>query len=300
MSVQNFLLKKFLRESYKPKFSAELSLEESRNELNTILNDYMPEPCHSLHIRSEDFAGINCELISHKDRELKGTFFYVHGGGFSMGSPESHRGVTCEIAKEQLYQLIIPAYRLAPEHPYPAADEDLMQAWLGVMNDDNLTKPIILGGDQSGAFLAFQLLLELRDNKLPMPDAFVGLSGLFDLNLTAESLELNKDSDCVNQIGLFERGINDYVPEHMHLSDHFQAPFSTSLKGLPPVLLQASDSEILLDDSKRLANAIEEQGGHVRLELWEDVPSCWHIAAIGLPEGRAAIKKLAAFVKESC
>lgn len=299
MSVQNFLLKKFLRHYYKPRFTHELALEDARKELDCILNDYMPPPCTSLHIRDEEYGEIECEVISHKVRDLKGTFFYVHGGGFAMGSPESHRGVTCEIAKEQLYKLIIPKYRLAPEHTYPAADEDLMKAWLSVVDDPEIEKPIILGGDQSGAFLAFQLLLELRDKALALPDIFVGLSGLYDLNLTAESLETNKESDCVNQICVFERGINYYIPEHMHLSEHFQAPFDTSLTGLPPVLLHASDSEILADDSKRLANAIAEQGGVVEVEFWEDVPSCWHIAAIGLPEGRAAIKKIAAFVKDN-
>ncbi|WNC74236.1 alpha/beta hydrolase [Thalassotalea psychrophila] len=299
MSVQNYLLKKFLRHCYKPKFTPELTLAAARQELDTVINNYMPTPCNSLQVETQVVSGVNCERIKHNTKRLNGTFLYVHGGCFAMGSALSHRGVTCEIAKEQLFDMVVPNYRLAPEHSNSAAVEDLLNVWIELINNPNTIKPIVLGGDQAGAYLALQLMLQLKQLSTPLPDAFIGISGLYDLSLTSASLLSNQELDCVNQLNVFERGINLFLATDAD-QEALIDPLNTSLEHLPPVLLQVANDEMLADDSRRLAETLVKHNVEVILEVWSDVPSCWHIAAVGLPEGRVAIKKIGKFIKKHC
>ncbi len=300
MSVQNYLLKQYLRRYYKPRFDESLTLEAARLELNSVINNYMPSPCRSLAISNASIGGIESEIVTHKARKSKGTFFYIHGGAFAMGSAESHRGITCELAKGHQLKLVVPNYRLAPEHKFPAAIEDLFLCWQSLISDPQTQYPIILGGDQAGACIALQFLLQLKQSSLPMPSAFVGISGLYDLTLSSPSLELFAETDCANRINIFIRGIDYYLSEGIDLGAPTISPMFADLSGLPPMLLQVATNELLRDDSIRLEQAIKQQGGHVCLQQWEDVPSCWHIAASALPEGRAAIKKIGEFIKHHC
>ncbi|MEH6822656.1 MAG: alpha/beta hydrolase [Motiliproteus sp.] len=299
MSIQNFFLKKYLRYQYKPRFNEQLDLQQVRIELDSVINTYMPPPCGFLDIRQEIIGGVSCECITPKRGRAKGTFFYLHGGMFVMGSPLSHRGVTCVLANELNLNVVVPTYRLAPEHPFPAAVDDVWAAYQGLIAESCHPAPLIVGGDQCGAGLAMILGLALRDAGERLPDALVGVSGFYDLTLTSESMARNSEADCCCTLTAFRRGIGYYLSDPALAARPEVSPLFASLDGLPPVLLQVSDTEMLLDDSRNLARALEKAGGQVCLDVWEDVPSCWHIAAVGLPEGRSAIKRIGKFLNNT-
>lgn len=298
MSVQNFFLKKYLRHRYKPRLNDQLDLNQARLELDSVINDFMPAPSRSVQIRQQTIGGVPCECITPKRGALQGTFLYLHGGMFAMGSSVSHRGVTCELAKELSLQVIVPNYRLAPEYPYPAAVEDVQATYLGLFDESIPQGPLIVGGDQAGACLAMLLAVALRDSGYLMPDLLVGISGLYDLTLSSDSLLRNRELDCCNTPAVFKRGVDNYLTDPESAATAEVSPLLASLEGLPPVMLQVSDSEMLLDDSYRLADALEQAGGKVLLDIWDDMPTCWHLAAVGLPEGRSAIKRIGKFINK--
>lgn len=296
MSLQNFVLKKFLRHKYKPRFTADMDLAQARLELDSIISNFMPPPCKTLNIESVTIADINCERVTSNRRSGKGTFLYLHGGMFCMGSPKSHQGVTFELAKELGLQLIVPNYRLAPEHPFPAAPDDACAVYHALLKEVDPAEPFYIGGDQAGATLAMLLALRLRDEGAPLPDLIVGLSGLFDLTLSSASHQLNEDSDCCNTPDVFNRGTEHFLADPDLAASAETSPLLADLAGLPPVMLQFSSTEMLRDDSRRLAAAIKAAGGKVSVDEWNDVPSCWHLAAVGLPEGRSAIRRIGRYM----
>ncbi|MEW6996969.1 alpha/beta hydrolase [Colwelliaceae bacterium BS250] len=300
MSVQNFLLKKYLRVMYKPRFNGDLKLEQARKELDSVINTFMPSPCHSLHVEQQNINGVHCDVIYPKNTTSKGTLLYLHGGCFSLGSPLSHRGVTCELAKTLSFTVIVPDYRLAPEYPYPQGQNDIQAVYEHLLTTEAVNSGLYIAGDQSGASMAMLLAIALRDNGKTQPLAIFGLSGLYDLTLSSPSMQTLQDIDCCNTPAVFERGIGFYLSGNIQASQPEVSPLMADLSNLPPVLLQVSDSEMLLDDSIRLSEAITKAGGFATLDVWQDVPSCWHIAAIGLPEGRAAIKRMGQFIKAKC
>jgi acetyl esterase/lipase len=297
LSVQNFLLKKYLKVMYKPRFNGDLKLEQARSELDSVINTFMPSPCHSLNVEQKTLNGVACEVIFPKNNVSMGTILYIHGGCFSLGSALSHRGVTCELAKTLSFTVVVPNYRLAPEHPFPAGQNDIQAVYEHLVTTDAENTGLYIAGDQSGAGMAMLLAISLREQNHIQPLAVFGLSGLYDLTLSSPSMLTLKDIDCCNTPEVFERGIGYYLSENILANQPDVSPLMADLSGLPPVLLQVSDSEMLLDDSVRLSEAITQTGGLATLDVWPGVPSCWHIAAVGLPEGRAAIKRIGLFIK---
>ncbi|WNC66864.1 alpha/beta hydrolase [Thalassotalea nanhaiensis] len=297
MSVQNFLLKKYLKVMYKPRFNGDLKLEQARKELDSVINTFMPSPCRSLGLEQQVINGVPCEVIYPEQSKPKGILLYIHGGCFSLGSPLSHRGVTCELAKTLSLTVVVPDFRLAPEHPYPAAQNDVQSVYEYLVTTQEAEHGLYIAGDQAGAGMAILLAIALRDQNKTQPQAVFGLSGLYDLTLSSKSMRTLKDIDCCNTPAVFERGIGYYLPESIEASSPEVSPLLADLSALPPILLQVSDSEMLLDDSIRLSETITEAGGMATLDVWQDVPSCWHIAAVGLPEGRTAIKRIGQFIK---
>jgi len=298
MSAQNFILKKYLRYAYKPRFTAGLSLEEARREQASLIEKYMPEPPHSVAVDSTELGGINCQQVRHKRRPASCVVLYVHGGLFAMGSPDSHLGISAELAQDGSFKVIVPDYRLAPEHPYPGALEDLLAVY-GQLVDIAGNLPIVLMGDQAGACLAFLLALQVRDLQITRPPvALVGLSSLLDLSFTSPSMETNRDSDCLYTPIIFERCRDYYLAADADPYDPTISPLFASLHGLPPVLLQVSNTEMLLDDSVGMAKRLEQHGVPATLDIWQDVPSCWQCAAMALPEGRKAVRVIRRFIRK--
>jgi epsilon-lactone hydrolase len=239
--------------------------------------------------------GVSGEWVSVATATNGPTVLFLHGGGYVAGSPRTHRLLTAQIARVATARVLALDYRLAPEHPYPAAVEDAWRAygWLLRQGIDPMT--ILVGGDSAGGGLALALLLALRDAQLPMPAGAVGLSPWLDLALQGESLRTNVGIDYLNPqvlqgaARMYLAGADPHTP--------LASPLYADLHGLPPLLIQAATTELLVDDSRRFVERARAAGVHVKLELYENMVHVWHFFYWMNQAARQAINHIGSFIR---
>jgi acetyl esterase/lipase len=220
---------------------------------------------------------------------------YLHGGGYLFGSPKTHRQVLIAMAKAFQAPAYGLDYRLAPEHPFPAALEDALAAW-HALSAETPPSSIAVAGDSAGGGLALALLVALRDAGEPLPAAAVLFSPWTDLAATGNSLIDNDAADPLffgSWVAPMARHYLGATPGTTPLA----SPVYADLTGLPTLLIQVGDSEVLLDDSRRVAENARRSGVDVTLENWPGVPHAWQVFAPILPEGRAALSGAGAFIR---
>jgi monoterpene epsilon-lactone hydrolase len=224
-----------------------------------------------------------------------GTLLYLHGGGYVSMSPRTHRSIAGDFALRG-FRVFTPDYRLAPEHIFPAALEDVTAVWRGLRAQ--VEGPIFVAGDSSGGGLATALLLSLRDKGDQGPTAACLFSPWADLACTGESLRLNRDRDPMQATNCIEMLATTYVGQADPRSP-FVSPVYGDFTGLPPLLIFAGDTEVLLDDAKRLAERAASQGVSSNLRIYPKMPHAWPLLSAILPEGRQAVDEAAAFLREA-
>lgn len=224
---------------------------------------------------------------------------YLHGGGFIACSPETHRPLVASLVRRTGGEAWVPAYRLAPEHPYPAALDDAIGAYRHLTEACGIAPSrIVITGDSAGGGLALALAMSLRDGGYAMPAGVVMFSPWTDLAATGASLDENSDrcamfaGDTIRRASLFYVGSTD--PRHPLLS-----PLYGEFKGLPPLLLHASRDEVLRDDSLRVADRAQSAGVSVTLRLWHGVPHVWQFFAAVLPEARESLSDAVSFMQSA-
>ena len=224
------------------------------------------------------------------------TLLYFHGGGYGMGSLNTIRALVSQLAAATDARVLSVDYRLAPEHPWPAAVDDAVAAFGWLLQSGVEPSTVAFGGDSAGGGLTVAALLAAREQGLPMPAAGVCLSPWADLTLSSPSLDRNAATDPeVNRVSL-ARWAELYLagadPRNPLVS-----PVFGDLCGLPPLLIQAGTAEAIEDDAVRLAMAAQAAGVPVTLELYEDMIHVWHAFAPRLPEAVATIERLSAWLQ---
>ncbi len=224
---------------------------------------------------------------------------YLHGGGFIACSPETHRPLVGSLVRRTRFTAYVPAYRLAPEHPYPAALDDAVNAYGHLVHDLGVDPSrIVVAGDSAGGGLALALVMSLRDRGVPLPAAVVLFSPWTDLAATGQSLDENSDrcamfaGDTIRRASQFYVGDED--PRHPMLS-----PLYGAYEGLPPLLLHACHDEVLRDDTLRVAERAREAGVNVTLRMWRGVPHVWQFFAAVLPEARESLAEAVHFMRSA-
>lgn len=220
---------------------------------------------------------------------------YLHGGGYVAMSPRTHRAVTSRLATWSDARLFALDYRLAPEYPFPAALEDALAAWRALIAMGTSPSRMIVAGDSAGGGLALALLLALRDAHDPLPAAAILFSPWTDLAATGDSIVTNDTADALLS-GSWVTSVARHYLADTPATNPLVSPVYANLAGLPPLFIQVGDSEILLDDSRRVAERARKAGVEVVLEIWRGVPHCWQIFAPVLPEGRDALRAASAFI----
>ncbi len=221
--------------------------------------------------------------------------FYLHGGGYTIGSLETHRDLASRIGKAAKARVLSIDYRLAPEHPHPAAVEDSVAAYRWLLSQGFDPAKIVIGGDSAGGGLTMATLLALRDADEPMPAAGVCLSPWVDLAITGESIKAKADVDPIVNPDATTWMAKLYAGEADPRTPLI-SPLYADLRGLPPLLIHVGTAEILMDDSIRLADRAKTAGVDVTLEPWEDMLHVWQYFAAMLPEGRQAIDRIGEFI----
>lgn len=221
-------------------------------------------------------------------RKNQNILLYLHGGGYIGCSPTTYRSITGGFAKLGL-SVFAPDYRLAPENPFPAAVEDALsvyRALLGVYRPEQM----IIAGDSAGGGLALALVLAAREASLPLPAGVILFSPWTDLAITGDSIKQNSKRESL----LVGERIGEVAALYLGNADPktpTASPLYGDLAGLPPVLIQVSEREILLDDAVRVADKIKAANGRVELQIWQNLPHVWQISQVFLPEARKALQQ---------
>ena len=223
---------------------------------------------------------------------------YVHGGGYNYGTPALYRDLTWRIADVARTTVTLPVYRLAPEHPFPAALDDVVTSYLFLLSEDIDPRRLALIGDSAGGGLVFATLLRLRDAGKPLPAATVAISPWVDLSLQSESSISFGRTDPMLSLTearhLAANYLGSAAPNHPYAS-----PIFGDVSGVPPSLIQVGDDEMLRDDAVIMAQRLRAAGCEVELELWPRMPHVWHTLARLVPEGHRAIERIGAFLHKT-
>jgi epsilon-lactone hydrolase len=228
------------------------------------------------------------------DHPSAGILLYVHGGGFVSCSAASHRPITAALARFTSRRVFSLDYRLAPEHRFPAAPDDVLGAYEWLMSEAP-NERIALAGDSAGANLVIGLAVRLRDLRRPSPACVVAFSPWTDLAASGASARQNDGHDVMfhyeNLAEFAAVYLGDVAADRSDVS-----PVFASLAGLPPVLLHVGSTEILLDDARCVDEAIRHAGGSSQLTVFDDVAHCWQMLVPLLPEASASLKSAASFI----
>jgi acetyl esterase/lipase len=274
----------------------EPSVESMREEFNQIPNmvripkDAKCEPVSA--------AGVPAEWISVPESEKDKVMLYFHGGGYVAGSINTHREYCVRLARASKTRVLLIDYRLAPEHPFPAALEDATKAYQWLISTERISPSnLVIAGESAGGGLTVATLLKLRDDKVELPPAAVVLSPFMDLAVTGESIKTKVEEDPLAtpadlklDAGLYLAGEDPRNP--------LASPLYADLTGLPPLYIQVGTAEILLDDSIRFVDAAKAVGVDVKFEVWDDMIHMFQMFASMAPEGQDAIDKIGEFVLE--
>ena len=232
---------------------------------------------------------LEAEWQFRRDAREDAAMLYQHGGGYAVGSINTHRSFTTEIAAGFEGRVLSLGYRLAPEHPCPAAIDDALGAYRWLIEDQGIpAENIIIAGDSAGGGLTIAALIAIRDAGLPMPTGGWCLSPWTDLRLTSGTMTSKADDDLIITASELKTYADAYAPGG-DVNDPRATVLNASLKGLPPLLIQVGTAERLLDDSIALAGKASVDDVAVTLETWPGQPHVFHVFASMLGEARAAI-----------
>jgi acetyl esterase/lipase len=272
-----------------------LTLEEQRAGFDVVAKLFPIAP----DVRREpvNAGGVKAEWLEAPGAAGNRTVLYLHGGGYVLGSLDTHRQLAARISRAAITRCLSVDYRLAPEHPFPAAVEDATTAYRWLLGTGVEPARVVIAGDSAGGGLTVATLLALREAGTPLPAGAVCLSPWVDLEGTGESTTTKADVDPIIETGL----LNDMGRLYLGGADPrtpLAAPLYADLHGLPPLLIQVGTAEALLDDSTRLAERARAAGVDVTLDPWEDMIHVWQFFAEMLPEGQEAIDRIGEFIRK--
>lgn len=261
-----------------------------------IIASLMPAPADYVVSRS-DINGCPGEWVYDENAQSDRVILYLHGGGYCFGSPKSYRSLAARISRASGARILLPDYRLAPEHRCPSALQDALTAYNFLLESGHLPCNIIIGGDSAGGGLAVAAAVALRDGKQMLPAALICISPWTDLSCSGKSISAKKGKDpFVTE--KFLRWCGDNYTDSMDCRSPSASPLFANLAGLPPMMIQVGEDELLLDDAVELARNARQAGVTVSLEIWERMWHVWHIFAELIPEADQAIMALGRFAAE--
>lgn len=239
--------------------------------------------------------GLKAEWIIPSNAGKDKVIFFTHGGGYVSGSCSDHRMHVAKFVKESGVGALLFEYRLAPEHPYPAAMEDTLKAYKWLLNQGISSSNVVIMGDSAGGGLALAVLLALRDEGIPMPSAAVALSPWTDLKCTGDSYRTNVNV-CLSPLDSWTVFSKYYTGDNDPCLPLI-SPLYGDLCGLPPMLIYAGGDEVLRDDSVRFAEKAKAAGVNVKLHVEEGMFHCYPVAAPMFPEAQEAMNDICKFIR---
>ena len=247
-------------------------------------------------IEADRINGLYVEWLTPKGRMDGKLLLYLHGGGYVVGSCDMYRQFVSHIAHAGQIRTLLPEYRLAPEHRFPAAIDDSVAIYRSLLAMGIKAGDIMIAGDSAGGGLAVATLLALRDAGDPLPAAAVLLSPYLDLTGSGESMRTRAAQDPFFRAEDLPSAADHYCEPHQRRFP-LVSPVFADVEGLPPMFIQVGDDEILLSDSERFTDACIAAGIAVELEIW---PEMWHMFQMfvgKMPEARHAVNKIGQYIR---
>ena len=245
------------------------------------------------------FVGdISAEWIVPAKASERSVLLYLHGGGYCIGSINTHRGMVSHIARAAETRALLIDYRLAPENPFPAALEDSTAAYKWLLSQSIGSGNIIIAGDSAGGGLTVSTLVSLKEKGIPLPAAAVLISPWVDMAITGDSVIYKADIDPM----VTKEGLIEMAEAYMDDTDPrtpLASPLHADLEGLPPMLIHVGTAEILLDDATRMVDHARKAGVEVTLNTAEGMCHVWHFFTTMLPEALEAIEEVARFIRKN-
>ncbi|HXU99792.1 MAG TPA: alpha/beta hydrolase [Caulobacteraceae bacterium] len=272
-----------------------VSIAQRRTSMDAYSRRVPPPPAGTM-IVQKALGCIPAERLARPLSNPDRVVFFLHGGGYVSGGPGLYRQVTWRIAEAARAAVISVDYRLAPEHPFPAALDDAIAAWRALLDEGFDPRRCAILGDSAGGGLALSLVLKLRDEGHPLPAVVAAISPWTDLAITGPSALAGAADPMLTASELGPLAAHYLAGADPR--DPYASPLYGDLHGLPPTLIQVGGDEILRDDATRMAQELEKAGCAVTLEIWPRMPHVWHAFAPILPEARRAITRIGEFVRQ--
>ena len=296
MSIRAEFVRLGLRWFLKPTSRPGVTITRRREQIGNFQR-WVPAPPPGTEIARGELGGVPALHVATPQSRPDRHILFLHGGGYVTGSPDLYVHLLWRIAAAAAARVAAVQYRLAPEHPFPAALDDALASWRGLLATGADPRRAVFMGDSAGGGLALALALRARDAGENLPAAIVAMSPWTDLAVTGESVRRNARADPMLNADdvphLASRYLAGADPRHPYASPLYGDP-----AGLPPTLIQVGGDEILLDDSVRMAARLREAGVEAQLEIWPRMPHVFQSFSSILPEARRAIGRIGAFVRQ--
>ncbi len=251
----------------------------------------------SIKVDKSDLGGIKAWWFNHHETKSNKVILYFHGGGYSIGSPKSHRDLCAYLAYYADVSLVSVAYRLAPENPYPAAVEDAMTAYQALLDQGFAAADIVLAGDSAGGGLALTLAFNLKQQKSAQPAGMFLISPLINKQRVANSFITQYEVDPVINHGWSQQMAENYLSHAPDLLE--QACLADKdITGLAPMLIHVGTDEVLLDDSVHLKQRALQAGVHVKLITFPEYWHVFHITPSIFKDARKALKQAGEYIQQ--
>jgi epsilon-lactone hydrolase len=269
------------------------TVAEMRAGFEALARQYSPPA--DARIDRVDAGGVPAEWVSVPDSDPSRVILYFHGGGYTIGSAETHRELVARLSRAAGARALSVDYRLAPEHRFPGAVEDAVASYRWLLDRGVPSGAIAVAGDSAGGGLVLGMLLALRDQGLPLPAAAVCMSPVTDHLKTGASMDSKAALDPLVQ----RKSSTEHSKRYIGQGDPkapYASPLYADLHGLPPILILVGTSEVLLDDSTRFAERARAAGVEAEIEVWEEMIHIWPFFA-DLPEAGKAVERMGAFIR---
>jgi acetyl esterase/lipase len=279
-------------------FATEVDLQQLRDAAEQLHAQFPPPP--EVTVRPVNTGGVPSFLVG-ADLDPPPTMLFLHGGGYVMGSAFGYRGLAGALALAAEASVVVPEYRLAPEHPFPAAIEDALRTYMWMVDNGTPPAGLTLAGDSAGAGLAMSLLVSLQQQDLPLPGGVALMSPGIDLSFD-EITEVPVIDNEGSQPGLSIDQLKGFAAAYLGgqtLDDPVVNPYVADLTGMPPMLIQGGSGDSIVVDAHRLADRAKEHGVDTRLELYPVPTHDFHIFWSFLPEATEAVQQVGRFAQDT-
>lgn len=240
-----------------------------------------------------DMQGVQALCVQPSGQTPHSAVLYLHGGGYVLGTPQGYQNIAGHLALAAQTAVYAPDYRLAPEHPYPAAVEDTVSAYRWLLDQGYAPEKLAIGGDSAGGGLTLAAAVAIREQDLPMPAVLLLISPWLDLTLSGKTMHSKSRVDPMLRQAWLQRAAHQYMSDTA-LDNPGGSPLFAELEGLPPLVIQSGQDEVLLSDSERLTERATQAGLAVTLTVYADLWHIFQLHAGQLPESKTALDELGA------